>query len=846
MEQEQVIKPMRKITGMLDILICLLFFISSLYKGAFYKEDSLFVSMVICMLGIVCLSVKLVLNIVDNRKVTKSKLGTIVDICVMLMPIAYFLPVIFGKAASIESAIFESIRYVNFAIIYFIVRTTYNKKIYLTSIVIIGIVLAILGIDELTYRGVEKILSPLSIGYLENSTGKISSTLQYANITALFMLIASIIVQDKLIKNLSNLKNNSKIKLKVIVTVELFVLILLQSSIILTTSRMNTILMVITSIFYAMVLYKQNKKKSALTIILMVIAALALVTSIDTYMLAGNNFIVCFTYVITLVLIIIGMIVCTKLKRGNNFNQFKILQIKHKSLILIGILSGILITIVLSLPQSLRVSSITNEGSIVTRNIYCKLNETMDLDIKFNFNRNNSFVLELYEIDENFNKSMVVSITEKSVENNIYSETINLSKSTEYLLFTFNAIDSDISIEKFSLDNKNVTLSYRFIPDTIIFRLKDTLIKDSNNSLRLKYYKDALKLFNKSKIFGIGGEGFKARYQEVQTEPYISSEVHSAPLQILVESGIIGGIIFITLCSSTYIIAYRLCKNRNEQSLVYIFILTIFIITSIFDLVLSFGIMINLFALIVGLIIGEYKKNNILPKDKYELDNKSALGMLKIATLSVSLVALFGVTIYLVNIYRASMIVLPDSSEEISLSYERVGLLENKVKLDKYNLSYLTSLITQYDSHINLLNSIYLNSKSMQEKTLFETEINNYIVRQKDIADRIIECEYYNKYALELVARCYFNRYESYANIYSKNFKNHEIAYIFYIGYAIKLTDRLTEIGRVNKLANQFAVDIYDQYIPLIENKNKMLNSQMIKQAIQDMKEKLQILQETK
>lgn len=843
MEQKQVVKPMKKIADVLDILICLLFFIFALYKGGFYKEDSLFVSMIICMLGLVCLSVKIVVNIVDNRKVTKSKLGTLVDICVMSMPIAYFLPILFGKAASMESAIFESIRYINFAIIYFVVRTTSNKKIYLTSIVLIGVILSALGIDELTYRAVEKILNPLSINYLAESGSKISSTLQYANITALFMLIASIIVQDKLVKNLPNLKVTNSFKFRALVVCELFSLTLLQSAIVLTTSRMNAVLMIVSSIFYSIYCLKKGNKKSALMIILMLFAAFCLVTSIDAYLLVNNNFMICFTYVITLVLIITGMIVSTKMKTDNSYSKKRIIIVRPRVLIPIILIGVIAVILVLTLPNSLRVSDTTKEGSMVTRNIYCDIKETMDLDIVFDFHKNNSFVLELYEIDEEFNKKIVVSITEKSVENNTYKEKIKLSSSAESLLFTFTAINSDISIESFKLNNKNITLSYKFLPDTFMFRLKDTFIKDSNNSLRYTYYKDALKLFNKSKLVGIGGEGFKARYQEVQTQPYISSEVHSAPLQILVEAGSVGFIVFITLCVITFIIAYSLYKTKSEEGILYLLMLIVFIVTSLFDLVFSFGIMIYLFAVMIGLVIGEYKNNNILEKDKYELDNKSTLGMLKIATLSISLMILFLVTIYSVNIYRASMIIITEVEDNLDNSYNRVGLLENKVTLDKYNLAYLNSLLTEYDTHIDLLNEIYLQVNGTDEKSVLKGEINNYIAKQKEIADSIIEYEYYNKYAIQEVARCYFKRYLTYAEIFDDNFKNDEIAYVFYIGYAIKLTDRLTEIGKENKLAKQFAINIYSEYLPVIEKHNKIISNDMIEQAIQDMKYKLNLLQ---
>jgi len=834
---------MKTITGILDILICLLLFISSLYKGAFYKEDGLFVNIVICMLGLVCLSVKLVLNIRDNRRIIKSKLATIVDICVILMPIAYFLPIMFSKAASVELAIFETLRYVNFAIIYFIVRTTSNKKIYLTSIVLIGVILGVLGIDEMTYRAVESILNPISINYLSDNGGQLSSTIQYANITALIMLMASIIVQDKISKNLPNLNKKSSIKFKALVIGEMFSLILLQSAIILTTSRMNLILMIASTIIYAISCLNRKKNKSALSLILMLMAALALVTSIDSYLLVQNNFMILFTYIITLVLITLGVILGTKfivtIKRNNKEGSNK-KRIIVNCVILFAML--LILLVICTMPRNLRLNDTDNKGTSVSRNIYTKIQDSIKLDVKFEFNRKDNFELHIYEVDEEFNKKILVSMTKKSLKDNEYHGELNISEKAESLLLEFKTIDSDVAIKEFKVNGKRITLSYMFIPDSIIFRLKDTLIKDSNNILRLTYYKDALKLFNTSKLFGIGGEGFKARYQQVQEEKYISSEVHSVPIQILVESGIVGATAFTLICIAICIIVYRLFRIKNEETLLYLLMLFTFVITSIFDLVFSFGIMIYLFAVIIGLIIGEYKQNDILEKDRYELDNKSTLGMVKIATLSISLMALAIATIYSVNIFRASMIVLPEQEETLENSYNRVGLLETKVVLDKYNLTYLTSLLDQYDIHIDLLNTIYLSVSDDNERTVFKSEINSYIARQKEIADSIIECEYYNKYALEKVARCYFNRYVSYAHIFDSSFKNDDIAYVFYIGYAIKLTDRLTEVGKVNNLAHNFAINIYEEYIPVLEKQNSLIKSEMLASAIEDMKVKLNAL----
>ena len=181
------------------------------------------------------------------------------------------------------------------------------------------------------------------------------------------------------------------------------------------------------------------------------------------------------------------------------------------------------------------------------------------------------------------------------------------------------------------------------------------------------------------------------------------------------------------------------------------------------------------------------------------------------------------------------MLIIPEKDNTLSSSYERVGILENKLKLDKYNITYITNLISEYDTHIDMLNDIYLNTSDEQEKYMLKIEVDNYIVRQKELADYIIEYEYYNKYALDKVARCYFKNYLSYARIFSNNFKNDEIAYVFYIGYAIKITERLEQIGPHNEVAQSLVYNIYSEYIPEIKVQNKLLGSPMLNQALQDM-----------
>lgn len=822
--QEEITKITRKIGGILDVLICLLLFISSLYKGGFYKEDALFINVIICMLGLVCLSIKLVLNIRDNKVNKKSRIGTIIDSLVLALPIAYCLPVVLNKQASMEYSLFEITRYVNFAIIYFIVRTSKNKKIYYGLFVLIAIVMCILGLDEITYRSLEKVLENLSITYLENTNNKVSATLQYANITALIILLGEIVIQKKVIEYITKLKKNKSLKISFKLAMFMFCMCLMQSTILLTTSRMNIFLMFACIIGYAIYL-KKKKQAGSKTIILMSIISTALVASIDSYLINKKNFMIIATYVITYILFNVYTLVYSKIKSKP--------EIKIKNKYLIGIASIVIIFVVCFIPQKLTVKDYSGNGNYITRNIYGINSGNQEIYIKLDVSKDADFEINVYEVDDNFNKKIIAHILPWQFSNNEYVGKIDVEKNVSKLFFTLTARSSEVTVSKLKINNKNIVLSYMFVPDSLIFRLKDTFNNDSNNLLRLTYYKDAIKLMKKSPLVGIGGEGFKARYQEVQNTEYISSETHSAPIQILVESGIIG----LTIYLAIIILVLILILNSKDDKLNLMLFAT-FVITSTFDLVFSFGLMINLFAVIIGLSVNTYKEN-ITKKDTYYLDNKSMLGMVKIIVLSISLMFLFITTIYSLNIYRASMMVVPDEVDDINKSYNAVGIYENKINLDKYNTAYITNLIDAYDTHISLLNSIYLNTTEDNAKQTLKNEIKIYKIRQKELADNILEYEYYNKYVLEKVARIYLKNYVSYANIYKENFKSEEIAYVFYVGYAIKLTDRLSVIGPYNKLAKEFACDIYKDYIPALENQNKVINSSMLAQAINDMKNKL-------
>ena len=180
------------ITGILDIIICLLLFITSIYKGAFYKADFLFPNVAISIVGVVYLIYKIIKEIMSKKDYKpKSKIRILLDFFMLVMPFAYVLPVIFKTYASLPDSIFEMLRYVNMTIIYFIVRSSNNKQIYFNIFLLISITQMIFGLDQMTTRMFEKFLNSLSTGYLPDKD-RLSGTLQYANITGIVIGIGVI------------------------------------------------------------------------------------------------------------------------------------------------------------------------------------------------------------------------------------------------------------------------------------------------------------------------------------------------------------------------------------------------------------------------------------------------------------------------------------------------------------------------------------------------------------------------------------------------------------------------------------------------------------------------------
>lgn len=841
------------LSSILDIIICLLLFIMSLYKGGFYKADTAFSNIVICAFGIIMLIVKLVRNIKNNSMVTKSWIIGLLDSLMVIMPICYLMPVVFKTYASIEGSITEFFTYLNFSIIYFIVRSTKNKNYYINTIIVIGTVLSILGIDELTTRSLENVFATISVSYVSNQTARLAATLQYANVTALVMLLAAELCMYKIIKTFRSEENGNKYKLPLYT----FLLILLSSCTFLTSSRMASILL--TLVYILVVIYLIRKKqKNILTLkILSCLPLSIIITDVVERNVASkeyNNVAISFLVIFALIWLIE---VILKKWFEKIFNNIKIISIQKKSKIkIILVLSLVIVsilTVMFFINAPLRIRAIDDEKQVVGRNIYCNFmagENTVELKIKEQ-EKYSEYKIYIYEVYGDFSRKCLLEKKDFNIEKNkegylTLTGKINVKDNIKNLRVSTTLNKGSISINSLKINNKNVVLSYYCLPDTLIFKLKDTFIHDQNNKLRMEYYKDSIDLIKLSPIVGIGGEGFMTRYQEVQDRSYISSEAHSGVLQIGVETGIFGMAIFIMILVITIYIMIKAMKIVEDKDFIFILLILLisYIITSLFDISMSFQLLVLMLAIIIGISSSYYFEKIKETKDTiYTLDNKSNVALINICVLTTALVFVSLATYYSYNIYRASLINVElanvDAESETQASYTGVNLYEQKLLLDKYNVKYALKLNELYSDHIKLLSKLNITEGDKSVKKSLENEILEYTIRQKYLIDNLIENDYYDKYSLNDVAKCYFENFMVYAKIYEKNFTTREVAYAFYLGYAMKLTDRINQIGPNNKVAQEMVKNIYEDYYESLSNKNKYIKSEVIESVIKDIKTKM-------
>jgi len=844
----------QSLTGILDIIICLLLFISSIYKGAFYKSDFLFPNVIISIIGVLYLGYKIIKEIANKEKDSRprSKVRVLLDMFVLVLPFTYSFPILFKTYVSLPDSVFEMLRYINMAVLYFIARSTKTENIYLNVFVIISLVQSVLGIDQLTFRTFEKFLNNLSTGYLPD-TERLSGTLQYANITGIVILLGTVIC----FSNLSNILEKKK-RIKYVELLMCIFLILLQvTAITLTKSRIAVVVALLMLVIDSIFNIKYISKHAGIYKLFLVIYSIIVSSTVEN-LIVNNEY--SKTYIILGIFAIIVVAIQIIVKLASKFvkniiNKKKvriIYNIFNKKYVKYTILFLVIILVVtgMFIPKNLKAVNNTKETMLIERSIYDfkegKNTAKIELDT---LKEDTRYTIEISGLREDYTSTQLAVFNYYDKTKDIFEKEFEIPQNTRKLSVNIKIQKGALEVKEFDLNNKNVILSYLFIPDNIMFKIKDTFAGSYADSVRLEYVRDSIKLLKRNPIIGVGGEGFKHTYSMVQETGYISSEAHSAILQAFVEVGIIGASILVGIICLSFIIILKIIirfkkLDIDDKKRIFIIIMIYLSLLSIilFDLGFSYAFIIYLFGLILALIVKAYIDILAKYKERELMESRIDWSYVKIIVLSLSLVCLSATAYFSINSFRASLIRIPNKGKKLNVIEvaENIGYLELKVKQDRFDMDYIRELNEEYVKYKSLVMQGYVNTSNDDiTREELKKELNIITDKIKNNADRMLEYEYYDKYVLNDVADVYIENYITFAEIYKNQFESDEVAYAFYLNYILKLTDRIKELNPYAKRANEIYVNMCNKYIEELENDNRYLNSESVRSAIKKFEEKI-------
>jgi len=112
-----------------------------------------------------------------------------------------------------------------------------------------------------------------------------------------------------------------------------------------------------------------------------------------------------------------------------------------------------------------------------------------------------------------------------------------------------------------------IPLAYKLLPSFIANRLQG-LFANENAIQRFVFFSDGLKLFRRSPVWGLGMGAFENAVRSVQSFDYETKYAHNHYIQALVETGVIGLILFVALLAVSGASVWLARRQETDNPLV--------------------------------------------------------------------------------------------------------------------------------------------------------------------------------------------------------------------------------------------------------------------------------------
>ena len=733
-------------------LLCIIIAMLNLFIGSNHQEPKTILETIILLIGISFIIIKTIQK--EKNIIIKGK----IDIFVTLLIIATFIPLINQNYYSLNDTINLALEYVCVYVIYILARNLLKTKkeinIVIDTLLISSIVIIIFGLDKLYFNIFSNFLKLIN-SRKSNAYGMIS-TFGYSNPLAAYMSLLSFIalgrylcVENKWIKALFS----SYIQIAFI-------------GFVFGNSRALMIMYPIIFIIYLIVL-KDNQKRIQSIAIICSNFVIAYVFQAICNKFITTNLMLWISFALDLVLAYFLSLVINKVTAKIKINKKKLLI----TIVTIIILLAIYCLAVIDIEEPIKMDK--NDGFIEILGLKNNEQYNIKINVSTNFvntNSNNSeedkqVKLQLVHYSSKRSKRVLGERVLQRGEQNLEFNVQTREDFERFRIYVKNLYSKQIkiTINHIYVNGKEYIAEYKYLPNDVIRMIRTLNFRTVSVYERIAFCKDSLKLAQNHLIFGAGGNAFENHITPYQSYVHgYNRESHSYILDLLLNYGIFGLLIYIAILITTIYNVYKKIKNSRKENkennialyIAVLFGIMLFTVHAVIDYDLNYLVTICMFYMLIAILNKENEEN-----EKIENTKESKLNLKNMLyNLVVTILLILCLTLTIPRCYADHLV----KQKEYKKAYSYCKYSEN-IKLEMLRKAHNTKNIEElgelleiyirdekYKNNLqvyNYLNDIilYYLDNTDYEKTLKYLEIFYKYITENDNISRVDTSEIYAK-----------------------------------------------------------------------------------------------------
>ncbi len=692
-------------------LFCILIFYPPFFRGLFFQKELL----VTHIFTFFILTVWLYIKIKSDNPVFQS----VPDLLALGIVFLYFISIFYS--VNTRLAIVEFMKYANYFAIYLLARdlsrgNEKNRNIISNVFLFSGAIVAIIGIGSaigtFNYKG----------AFVGN---RINSTLQYPNALAAYLCAL-------LILSLGYLENSTSIKGKYVYGA---LANLILFTFIPTFSRGMWLMAPIILIIY-FILIPNSKKLESLVYGFAVIVPAAVCSFAFIKSLEGGNAFLQWGLLLISILITVGLIYLRQrfFDFTANLNYKRVLIAGGACIVIIAIITTIAFNVVAPLTLS-NMDVEEDTSKCIVRDISdVEENKTYTIkaDVKTENPNKKDYAgkIDIYSIDKKGkSENLVVQTIQESGQLTV-DFTVPQNAETTQVRFLNYYKETEITFNKAVLYDKHtgkkikdIKLKYKYLPEQLVSRLHSISLKERSAQSRTTFYKDAFKIIKDYPVLGAGGGGWEALYFMYQSYMYWSTQAHNYFMQLWIEIGTVGFLLFIAFALTMLWNSLKTAKRieNDDTKLIHITICMAWL-TLLAHSTMDFDLSLGALSIVLWTLMGITVQEDVV-FNKLQIKNKKA----RYAFLLIPLVLFISVGSFHLAKQQARKSVIEAQNGSITNAIEH---MKDAVKLSPFNESYRIDLATMYAAVASQDVSYLEKSFSEVEKTVKREPYNAKLLKK--------------------------------------------------------------------------------------------------------------------